>query len=105
MEPPPDTIPDKEYPELDPLELVYWNHFQELQSERPLGAMGGAGSIPWSSIDRYAERFGFTGDHYLQFLNIMRFLDGLWLKMIHDKHEKEKAKKPAKSSAPKRGRR
>ena len=107
MEPPPDALPDKEMPYLDEVETMYWQHFQELQSERPLGGMGGAGAIPWSSIDRYAERFGFIGDAYMQFVSIIRFLDNLWLKAMHDKQEKEKAKnksKPKSNSRPARRR-
>jgi hypothetical protein len=98
MEPPPDALPEKEMPEIDGVAAMYWQHFSELQTERPLGAMGGAGSIPWSSIDRYAERFGYDEEGYLDFLEIIRFLDGLWLKNMQDKQEKEKRKKPAKSS-------
>ena len=100
MEPPPEVLTDKEEPFLDEVEMLYWKHFQELQTERPLGAMGGAGAIPWSSIDRYAERHGFLEEGYLQFMEIMRHLDELWLNMMHEKQEKEKAKsKSSKSPA------
>ena len=105
MEPPPDALPEVEMPDVDAVEMMYWNHFGELQTERPLGAMGGAGPIPWTSIDRYAERFGFAEEGYADFLEIIRFLDGLWLKNMSEKQEKERKKKPAKNSPPSKPRR
>ena len=95
MEAPPDVLPEKEIPDTDYVTTMYWRHFMELQTERPLGAMGGAGAIPWSSIDRYAVRFGYDEEGYLDFLDIMRFLDGLWLKDMKRKQEKEQEKKKA----------
>lgn len=80
---------------------MYWYAFQELQSERPLGAMGGAGAIPWSCIDRYAERHGFIEGGYLQFHRIIRFLDNKWLAMMHEQQEKER-KKSKSTSKPRR---
>lgn len=97
MEVPSHLLTDREMPILDEVEMMYWNHFQELQSERPIGGMGGAGAIPWSSIDRYAERFGFLGEGYRDFLSVIRFLDNKWLSMMHEKQEKEKAKNKNKS--------
>jgi hypothetical protein len=36
--------------------LSYWTAWHFLTSDRPMGAMGGAGRIPFSVIDRYAEK-------------------------------------------------
>lgn len=36
--------------------VSYWSAWHLLSSDRPLGAMGGAGRIPWSTIDQYAEK-------------------------------------------------
>ena len=100
LEPPPEMLPDKEEPDPDAVVLMYWNAFQRLQTERPLGGMGGAGSIPWSAIDRYAEKHGYVEGGYYDFHDIMMFLDNKWLKMQSDKQEKERKKsksKPTKS--------
>lgn len=105
MEPPPDALSTKEEPDLGPVEMMYWSHFQELQSERQIGSMGGASAIPWSSIDRYAERHGFLEYGYNQFFAIMRFLDNQWLTMMHEKQEKEKNKKASKPKSQPRSRR
>lgn len=104
MEVPSHMLTDKEMPVLDDVEMLYWNSFQELQSERPIGGMGGAGSIPWTSIDRYAERFGFTGAYYQQFHSVMRFLDNKWLSMMHEKQEKERKKSKSGKGASKHSR-
>lgn len=104
LEPPPDVLPDKEEPDVDAVVLMYWNAFQELQSERPIGGMGGAGSIPWTAIDRYADRHGYVEGGYYDFHELMRFLDNKWLKMQSDKMEKEKKKSKSKPK-PAKGRR
>jgi hypothetical protein len=84
-------------PDLDEVASLHWSHFTELQSERPMGGMGGAGPIPESRIYDYAIRHGFGGEGYLNFHRIMRFLDNRWLKMVSDKQEKESKKSKAKS--------
>ena len=90
IEPPPGIITDKQEPDLDTIEINYWNAFQELQSERPIGGMGGAGPIPWSRIDQYAERYGFVEEDYFSFVRIIRHLDNRWLKLMHEKQERER---------------
>ena len=39
--------------------MGYWVAWHALTSDRPLGAMGGAGRIPFSKIQDYADRNGF----------------------------------------------
>jgi hypothetical protein len=99
LEPPPEMLPATEEPDADAVVLMYWNAFQELQSERPLGGMGGAGSIPWTAIDRYAERHGHIDEGYYTFIELMRFLDNKWLKMQSDKQKKERRESKAKSKS------
>ena len=41
---------------LSDVALGYWNAWHFLTYDRPMGAMGGAGRIPGSVIDLYAER-------------------------------------------------
>lgn len=43
-------------PDLEQHLILYSEAFADLSTDRPLGAMGGAGPIPWSAIDRYAAR-------------------------------------------------
>lgn len=45
-----------ERPELAPHLAFYSDAFSELDTDRQFGALGGAGRIPWSAIDRYAAR-------------------------------------------------
>lgn len=54
-----------------------WEAFWELSSDRSIGMA--LGPIPWSSIDRYAARFGIAdGDEFEQFLHFVRALDGAY---------------------------
>lgn len=43
-------------PELAPHLALFSEAFSDLSTDRPFSAMGGAGPIPWSAIDRYAAR-------------------------------------------------
>jgi hypothetical protein len=49
----------------------YMSAFYELSSDRHDGGM----MIPWTSIDRYAERYGLTGADFDTFLDVMRKMD------------------------------
>lgn len=50
------------------------------------------GPIPWSSIDRYAARFGFdAADEFERFAKLIRMMDGAFLA-----HANEMTKKPEK---------
>jgi hypothetical protein len=72
--------------------VSYWMAWHSLTTDRPMGAMGGAGRIPWSVIDRYAERNLFEdSDHLARMLWAM---DGVYLEWMADE---AKAKTAAKA--------
>lgn len=54
-----------------------WAAWWELHSDRPIG-MGGAGAIPFSAIDRYAERYGLIGDAFETFIDLIRAMEGVY---------------------------
>jgi hypothetical protein len=50
-----------------------WRAFRSLSSDRPVGlAMG---PIPWSSIDRFADRYAIAGDEFDRFADLIQDLD------------------------------
>lgn len=52
-----------------------------MSSDRPFGALGGAGAIPFSSIDRYAARYGIEDlDEFDRFRRMIRAQDRAYLK-------------------------
>lgn len=51
----------------------YYTAFQELSTDRPVGM--GVGQIPWTSIDRFAERHGLEEEEYDSFLYLIRRMD------------------------------
>lgn len=66
-------------PEIDPYLKFVWSGFWELGSDRPIG-MGGVGAIPFSAIDRYAQRLGIDDpDQFARFLHLIRSLDAPYL--------------------------
>lgn len=50
--------------------------YEEVSTDRQIGGMGGQGAIPFSSIDRYAEREQFDQEEYRTFRRLVRDLDG-----------------------------
>lgn len=90
MEADPDFCPAfmVERPEIWPHLLLYSEAFTDLSTDRPLGALGGAGPIPWTALDRYAARHGIDDlDAFERFRRMIRAQDGAYLK-----HMAEKAK-------------
>jgi hypothetical protein len=65
-----------EKPEI-PLHLGFvWRAFWDLNGDRAVG-LGGAGPIPFTAIDRYAERFGIVGaEAFERFVLPIRGTDG-----------------------------
>lgn len=49
----------------------------------------GVGPIPWTAIDRYAERYGFHGDGFGYLLKMVRALDDAFLRHQKQKHAEE----------------
>lgn len=65
-----------------------WSAFWELGSDRPIG-MGGAGPIPFSSLDRYAGRYDIDdGEEFDRFRGFIRRMDAAYLKWARKKGEK-----------------
>lgn len=55
-----------------------WSAFWDLSNDRPIG-LGSVGAIPWSAIDRYAERYGVRDpDAFDRFCRLIRGLDTEW---------------------------
>jgi len=82
-------------PELSRWLVPAWEAFSILSGDRQIGAMGGAGPIPFTSIDRYAAREGIEGEDFDELLHFLRHLDGIYLKWAAA--EAEKRAKAAKA--------
>lgn len=53
-----------------------WSAFRSLSSDRQAGFA--IGPIPWSSIDRFAMRYGIDGDEFDRFVALMQAMDGAY---------------------------
>lgn len=80
---------------LEPL----WEAFQRLTGERQLG-WGVPGRVPWTAIDRYAERFGWHDDQYLYFLEIIEQLDRAYLEYQAERLEDDRREREAARGKP-----
>ncbi|MGQ4273393.1 phage tail assembly chaperone [Terrihabitans sp. B22-R8] len=67
----------REQPELPEHLFSLWDAFHELSTDRQIG-MAGAGPIMFSSIDRYACRFGIEGDDFDLLASAIRAMDAEW---------------------------
>lgn len=67
----------------------YWLAWHKLTKDRPLGAMGGAGNIPWSSIERYADGNAFDADVLARMMWAMDDVFLAWLGEQQKKPQKE----------------
>ena len=47
------------------------------------------GPIPWSAVDRYAERYGLDDDSYAYFQALIKALDAAYLKHQDDNKSKD----------------
>jgi hypothetical protein len=54
-----------------------WGAFFALSTDRPGGMNQGA--IPWTSIDRYASRYGVIGDEFERLSSLIRAMDNAFL--------------------------
>lgn len=79
-------------PEIEMQLQPFWEAFSELSTDRPIDGMGGAGAIPFSAIDRYADRYGFgQADEFERFRALIRAMDAAYLKARGERREKGKA--------------
>ena len=69
------------------LEWVY-GAFQELSTCR-LNGMG-LGSIPWTAIDRYADRYNIVGEDWEDFQYFIGEMDRAWLDVQYKKQKSDK---------------
>lgn len=53
-----------------------WSAFRSLSSDRQAGFA--IGPIPWSSIDRFAERYGIASDEFDRFCALMQAMDAAY---------------------------
>jgi hypothetical protein len=56
---------------------AYYEAFAELSTDRQSGTS--IGPIPWSSIDRYASRYGIEDDAFEYLIRMVRALDDAFL--------------------------
>lgn len=71
-------------PQIEPYQQFVWSAFWDLVSDRQIG-MGGVGPIQFSSIDRYARRFGVTDpDQFRRFLRVIRALDARYVATVSE---------------------
>lgn len=52
--------------------------------------MGGAGPIPWTAIDRYAERHGIDGERFDELERYIKAIDAAYLEWQSEQHSKAK---------------
>ena len=82
-----------ERPDLWPHLALYSEAFAQLTTDRPLGALGGVGSIPWSALDRYAARHGIDDpDEFERFQKLIRAQDRAYLDHAADEAKKKGGK-------------
>ena len=79
-------------PELTLVDMQYLTLYNEAATCRPFGGMGGGlPPIPFTAIDRVADRFGFAGEEFLNALWVIRALDDAVLQDAHKELDEEKA--------------
>ncbi|MDP4024462.1 hypothetical protein Q8W71_17695 [Methylobacterium sp. NEAU 140] len=80
----------RERPELWPHLAFVSAAFSELSTDRPIGAMGGCGPIPWTAIAGYAERYGLDDlDEFERFGRLIRAQDRIYLADVAKKLERK----------------
>lgn len=80
-----DILPeDWDRPDEPPMPVwagTLWKAWSDLDSSRPMitAGMGGVlpGRIPWSVLDRWAERHGIEGDHFDFFVRCLAVMDSI----------------------------
>lgn len=66
----------------------YWRAFWTLSGDRPMGAMGGVGKIPFLALDAFARRFGVSSiDDFEKFLSVLGRMDAVYLDWLKEKAE------------------
>jgi hypothetical protein len=82
-----------EKPEIDDHLAFVWNAFWAISGDRPIGVMGGVGSIPFAAIDRYAVRYGVDGrDEFDRFHAMIKRMDAVFIAKANEKAAEEAKK-------------
>lgn len=71
-------------PELHERLQPYWDAFWSLDADRQV-SMGGASRIPWTAMDRYAQRHEIENDDFLRLEYLLRRMDTAYLNYIKRK--------------------
>lgn len=74
----------------------YWRAFWECASDRVIGMA--EGPIPWSSIDRWALRYGVEGDDFERLVLIIKVMDEAYIE-YRNKSNKKSMDKAMKSKS------
>lgn len=69
---------------------IYWRGWHDLRFDRQYGAFGGESPISFTSIDRYAARFGIERAEFATFLALVTAMDEEYLAHV-DRTAKAKA--------------
>lgn len=70
--------------ELSDVARGYWSAWHLLSADRPFGAMGGAGRIPWRSIRDHADDYWFDAE---QLARLLWAMDGVYLDWLSDRQK------------------
>jgi hypothetical protein len=90
----PETILNK--PELSIGLDVYRKAFWDCSTDRNYGMA--EGPIPWSSVSKWAERYGYVGEEFDRLWYLIRAMDSVFIE--HRNKAQKKAMKQGKKSAP-----
>jgi hypothetical protein len=75
-------------PELDPGLFLYWTAFWELQTCRTMG-FSGAGPIPWTVLQEYADRHEFDPDQRELLVYFIGMMDHTYQKWVSKEQDKD----------------
>lgn len=81
-------------PDIEPHLAPFWDAFQELSTDRHSDSMGGVGEIPFSALDRYAERFGIGDpDEFERLRHLIRAMDREYLDVVQKRRTASEKKR------------
>lgn len=83
----------EEFREMPEDGLFYWLAWQELRSDRHIGAMGGIGPIFYVAKSRYANDHSIRGSEFEAFMKIVSQIDAVYVE-VSNKAAEEARKKP-----------
>jgi hypothetical protein len=84
-------IPEEAEPQ--PWHDLYWSAWEALSSDRQYGAFGGESRVPFTALDRYARRYGITGQAFDTFIRLFGEIDDEWLAWRAEKAKKDEERR------------